>query len=120
MEYLIPYSAANKPDFSTEIYLKIIDKYGGCVAEVLSFKVQIGAYFTPENFNYSYFNELGNVTTQLLKDGIPRFIMGRYKTMKEAEALRDKALKIGDRDAFIVIYYKGERMLISEAITKEF
>ena len=46
--------------------------------------------------------------------------MGRYKTMKEAEALRDKALQIGDKDAFIVIYYKGDRMLISEAITKEF
>ena len=120
VEYLVPYSQANKPDFSTQVYLDIIKKYGGCVADGLTFKVQIGAYFTPENFNYSYFNELGNVTTQLLKDGITRFIMGRYKTMKEAEALRDKALKIGDRDAFIVIYYKGERMLISEAITKEF
>ena len=45
---------------------------------------------------------------------------GFFKTMKEAESLRDKALKIGDRDAFIVIYYKGVRMLISEDITNTF
>jgi len=119
-QYLTPYSSGPKPDFSDDIYRKIIQKYGGCVAKGLTFKVQIGAYYTPENFNYTYFNELGNVTTLLLKDGITRFVMGKYPRMIEAVGLRDKAIRIGDKDAFIVIFYKGERMLISEAITKEF
>ncbi|PCH94885.1 MAG: hypothetical protein COB85_05155 [Bacteroidetes bacterium] len=108
------------PDLSDAIYKKIMDKYGDCTADGLIFQVQIGAYYTPDNFNYSYFNELGNVTTQLLKDGITRFVVGRYRKMNEAEALRNKAVKIGDRDAFIVIYYKGDRMMVGEAITKEF
>jgi len=108
------------PDLSDEIYQKIILKYGGCVADGLVFKVQIGAYFTPENFNFSYFNQLGNVSTQLLKDGITRFVMGKYKKMNGAESLKNKAIRIGDKDAFIVIFYKGERMMISDAIKKEF
>ena len=121
IQYLESYTGGSTfPDLSDEIYQKIIKKYGGCVAEGLVFKVQIGAYFTPENFNYSYFNEMGSVTTQLLKDGITRFVMGKYKKMNAAESLRNKAIKIGDKDAFIVIYYKGERMMVSEAITKEF
>ena len=121
VQYLLPYTGGKTaPDFSDEIYRKIINKYGGCIAEGLIFKVQIGAYFTPENFNYSYFNELGNVTTQLLKDGITRFVMGKYKRLNEADNLRNKAVKIGDKDAFIVIYYNGERMKMSEAIAKEF
>ncbi|HIA36054.1 MAG TPA: hypothetical protein EYN89_04785 [Flavobacteriales bacterium] len=121
IQYLESYTGGSTfPDLSDEIYQKIIKKYGGCVAEGLVFKVQIGAYFTPENFNYTYFNEMGSVTTQLLKDGITRFVMGKYKKMNAAESLRNKAIKIGDKDAFIVIYYKGERMMVSEAITKEF
>jgi hypothetical protein len=95
-------------------------KYGTCVADGLVFKVQIGAYFTPENFNYEYFNELGNVSQTLLKDGITRFVMGRYEKMSEAENLKNQAIKIGDKDAFIVIYYKDERMMVDEAITAEF
>ena len=116
------YQAALRPDCLVLLVIQVFLAIGRCldVANCEHLWTRIHTYFTPENFNYSYFNELGNVTTQLLKDGITRFIMGRYKTMKEAEALRDKALKIGDRDAFIVIYYNGERMLISEAITKEF
>ena len=120
VDLLMPYASSKKPNFTDSDYKNIISKYGNSEADGLVFQVQIGAYYTPENFNYSYFNELGNVTTQLLKDGITRFVVGRYKTMKEAESLRDKALKIGDRDAFIVIYYKGIRMLISEDITKTF
>ena len=97
-----------------------MDKYGSCVADGLVFRVQIGAYFTPENFNYKYFNDLGNVSQKLLKDGITRFVMGNYTKMKDGELLRNKAVRIGDKDAFIVIYYNGERMMIEEAIKSEF
>jgi hypothetical protein len=121
LQYLEPYAGGSTfPDLSDEIYKKIMAKYGTCVADGLVFKVQIGAYFTPENFNYRYFNNLGNVSQTLLKDGITRFVMGRYKKMTEAESLKNKAVKIGDRDAFIVIYYKGERMMVDEAIKAEF
>ena len=121
LQYLKPYAGGSTfPDLSDEIYKKIMAKYGTCVADGLVFKVQIGAYFTPENFNYKYFNNLGNVSQTLLKDGITRFVMGRYKKMTEAESLKNKAVKIGDRDAFIVIYYKGERMMVDEAIKAEF
>jgi hypothetical protein len=121
LQYLKPFAGGSTfPDLSDEIYKKIMAKYGTCVADGLVFKVQIGAYFTPENFNYAYFNNLGNVSQTLLKDGITRFVMGRYKKMSEAENLKNKAVKIGDRDAFIVIYYKGERMMVDEAIKAEF
>jgi len=121
VQYLAHFGGGSTfPDLSDVIYKKIMDKYGDCTADGLIFQVQIGAYYTPDNFNYSFFNELGNITTQLLKDGITRFVVGRFRKMNEAEALRNKAVKIGDRDAFIVIYYKGERMMVGEAITKEF
>ncbi|MBL4752418.1 MAG: PD40 domain-containing protein [Flavobacteriales bacterium] len=121
LQYLKPYAGGSTfPDLSNEIYQKIMEKYGKCVAEGLVFKVQIGAYFTPENFNYKYFNDLGGVSQTLLKDGITRFVMGRYKKMNRAESLRNKAIKIGDKDAFIVIYYNGNRMMIDEAIKAEF
>lgn len=121
VKYLRPYAGGSTfPDLSDELYQKIMAKYGSCVAEGLVFRVQIGAYFTPDNFNYTYFNNLGNVSQQLLKDGITRFVMGNYKKMNDAESLRNKAVKVGDRDAFIVIYYNGERMMIDEAIKSEF
>ena len=40
--------------------------------------------------------------------------------MNQADDLKNKAVKIGDRDAFIVIYYNGERMMVDEAIKAEF
>ncbi|MBL4736393.1 MAG: PD40 domain-containing protein, partial [Flavobacteriales bacterium] len=117
IKYLKPYTGGSTfPDLSDELYKKIMDKYGSCVADGLVFRVQIGAYFTPENFNYKYFNDLGNVSQKLLKDGITRFVMGNYTKMKDGELLRNKAVRIGDKDAFIVIYYNGERMMIEEAI----
>ncbi|MFH1319790.1 MAG: hypothetical protein ABII90_03945 [Bacteroidota bacterium] len=120
VEYLIPYEQNTKfLDFSNVTYNKILEKYGDCINNDLLFKVQIGAYYSPENFNYSYFNPLGNVSTQLLKDGITRFTIGRYKTLNQAQAIRKKAVRIGDKDSFITIFYKGERKLLSEDITKD-
>lgn len=121
VQYLIPFSknATNYVDFSDAIYQKIIAKYGNSTADGLFFKVQIGAYFTPENFNYAYFNNLGNVGTQIFKDGITRFTIGKYKTLNQTQKIRQKAVKIGDKDAFITIFYNGERKLLSEMIANE-
>ena len=121
LQYIIPFewgkeSAANDP----ELYQKILRKYGNSSAKDLLFKVQIGAYSFPDNFNYKFFNPLGNISTQLFKDGITRFTIGRYRTLNEVENVKQQARKIGDRDAFIAIFYKGERKLLSKEIAKEF
>ncbi|MFH1319370.1 MAG: hypothetical protein ABII90_01790 [Bacteroidota bacterium] len=108
-------------DFSDpEIFLEVLDRYGDRSAEDLVFKIQIGAYFKPENFDYSNVTDLGKADIQLLEDGITRFTMGEFKTLKEAEKFRQKTIRRGILDSFILIFYKGERKLFAEVISSDF
>lgn len=95
--------------------------YGGRSADDLVFKVQIGAYRHAENFDYSNLTDIGSVGIQLLEDGITRFTMGKFKTLDEAEVLQQKVIARGSREApFVIIFYKGKRILFSELIFNRF
>lgn len=99
---------------------EILSGYGDQKIEGLIFRVQIGAFRIPQNFDYTRFLKLGQVYTQRLNDGITRFTIGEFATIREAYTLVDEALKAGLKGAFITAEYKGKRYYIQELIAMNF
>lgn len=105
-----------------EIYNKLINTAGGLCAEGLVFRVQIGAYRKPENFKHKNLKSLEPPPALVLPypDGITRFTMREFKTMKEAEKFRQEVISLGTTDAWITGLYQGNRMLLQELIANNF
>ncbi|RME15666.1 MAG: hypothetical protein D6799_05750 [Bacteroidetes bacterium] len=86
------------------------------------FKVQVGAYENPHNFSATYkkqFEKLDKLENLKLEDNLTRFnLFNGIPTFNQAIARRDQARQLDPRDAFITIYFKGIRMLISKEILK--
>lgn len=95
---------------------KLIEKYGDSSAVGLTFKVQIGAFNLPQNFNYTKISKLGKVEKLKLNDGVTRFAMGSFKTYSEAQSFKDKIVAAGITDAFVTAIYKGNRTYITELV----
>lgn len=105
-----------------EVYNKLIEMAGNNCAEGLLFKVQIGAYRKPQNFKHKNLNKLeppAPVVTPY-PDGITRFTMREFTTIKDAEAFRQECIRLGTKDAWITAWYNGNRMLLQELIANNF
>lgn len=105
-----------------EIYNKLIEQAGGVCAEGLTFRVQIGAYRHPQNFKHKNLNSLEPPPALILPypDGITRFTMRDFSTIKDAEAFRQECIRLGTKDAWITAMYQGKRMLLQELIANNF
>ncbi|MBI2968015.1 MAG: PD40 domain-containing protein [Bacteroidetes bacterium] len=103
-----------------KIYEDMLKKYGNVSLEGLIFKVQVGAYKDVKNFNYNVFSDLGKIEQSTLKDGLTRMTIGEFKTLNEAENLKRKARGRGKKDAFITMFCRGERKLLTDAIKTKF
>ncbi|MBL4576998.1 MAG: PD40 domain-containing protein [Flavobacteriales bacterium] len=101
-----------------ELYQEIMKRYGSKKSDELVFRVQIAALAKPENFDYSTFNDLGEVELLKLDDSLTRFLIGKYQTLAEAEAIRDKIIQRDVGDAFTLIFYNGERKYLKDAVTE--
>jgi len=124
-KYLIPFNKdnlANAVQFDDATFKKFIDKYGNYQHPDLVFKVQVGAYENPHNFSATYkkqFEKLDKLENLKLEDNLTRFnLFNGIPTFNQAIARRDQARQLDPRDAFITIYFKGIRMLISKEILK--
>jgi hypothetical protein len=120
---LINFSAFVGKDLNDKvIYDKLIATGGNFCAEGLVFTVQIGAYRHPENFKHKNLNSLEPPPAKVLPypDGITRFTMREFKTLKDAEQFRQQAIRLGTRDAWITATYKGERKLLQDCIANNF
>lgn len=62
--------------------------------------VQIGAFLTPKFSNY--FNGLKNVEAFIDKNGVYRYVMGRFVYRSQAEKMLEHIRELGYKDAFIV------------------
>lgn len=102
------------------IYNKLIKMGGNSCADGLEFKVQIAAYRHPENYKWNHLKQYGQPTITDYPDGITRFTQGVFTTMGEAEVLRQKIIKSGQKDAWITAFYNGKRMLLEELIKNNF
>lgn len=103
-----------------KVYNSFIQKCGKYFCDDIVFKVQIGAYRSPENFKYKHLNEFGDAEIIAYPDGITRFTMKEFKTLAEAEAFRQKVIKKGTKDAWITAFYNDERKLLQEVIENNF
>lgn len=102
-----------------EVYSEMLKRYGDIFLEGLVYRVQIGAYREEENFNYAMVSDLGKVEKQSLPDGITRFLMGEFRTLKEADAFKQKVLERKIKDAFILAYFNGDKKFLEELLEKK-
>jgi hypothetical protein len=130
-EYTNPCNPGANQDFSffvgkdlndKAIYDKLIEQAGGNCAEGLVFTVQIGAYRKPQNFKHKNLNSLEPPPTLVTPypDGITRFTMREFTTLKDAEIFRQECIRLGTKDAWITARYQGQRMLLQELISNNF
>lgn len=104
------------------VYAQLIELAGNNCAEGLTFRVQIGAYRMPKNFNHKNLNSLEPPPALVTPypDGITRFTMREFTTIKDAEAFRQECIRLGTTDAWITAMYQGKRMLLQELIANNF
>jgi tetratricopeptide (TPR) repeat protein len=104
------------------VYAQLIEQAGNNCAEGLVFRVQIGAYRMPKNFKHKNLNSLEPPPALVTPypDGITRFTMREFTTIKDAEAFRQECIRLGTTDAWITAMYQGKRMLLQELIANNF
>lgn len=85
----------------------------------LFYKVQIGAYLFPENFNYNNIMGFPKIIRQTDKDYITRFTMGNFKSYNEAMVLLNKVHANNLKGAFITAVYQGERKLLYQLLEEK-
>jgi hypothetical protein len=104
----------------TAVYNRFLTVTGNYCSSGLIYKVQIGAYRKPDNFKYPQLAEFGPAEIKGYPDGITRFTLKEFKTIREAEAFRQVCIRKGITDAWITAVYKGERKTLEELIANNF
>jgi len=94
----------------------IIIKYGDQKVSNLLYKIQVGAYSNPRNYSSNHLKGLGEVTSIVLDDGITRFMIGEFKTLRAAADFHKKVLEKGQKDAFILMFLNDKRTYLEELI----
>lgn len=103
-----------------EEYRQLMEIVGSYCAQNLQFRIQIGAYRTPDNFKYESLKKLGKVESQSYPDGITRFTQKQFSTLREAEAHRQKLIDKGVKDAWVVVFVDGKRYTLEDFIMVDF
>lgn len=103
-----------------EDYGSILAKYGNAKAPGMYFRVQIAAYNFPNNYRYTFLTAIGPIDRTVLDDGVTRFTMGKFETLNEAEAYRQRIIAAGQTDAFITAERNGKRYLLKELVELNF
>ena len=127
--YIDPCEAFKLIDFSNlknkslnnpEVYKLLVAIAKDVSCSKLKFKVQIGAYLTPENFKWQHLASFGTPEQIRYPDGVTRFTQGKFTTIVDAEKLRQKAIAKGQKDAWIVGFIDGKRYTLEELIMVDF
>lgn len=106
----------NNPD----VYAQLLSIGGNICVSNMIFKVQIAAYRHPENYKYDHLAQYGKPEIINYPDGITRFTQMEFKTLKDAEAQRQKAIAKGQKDAWVVGFVDGKRYTLEELIMLDF
>ncbi len=113
---------AGKDLNDTAVYNKLISTAGDICIDSLTFRVQVAAYRHPKNYKYKKLMMLIPPYPLVIPypDGITRFTLREFKTLKLAEIFRQAVINNGTKDAWITALYKGKRMLLQELIAVNF
>lgn len=101
-------------------YGTIVGQFGNAKAEGMYFRVQVAAYNFPNNYRYNNLTTIGTIDRTVLDDGITRFTMGKFETLAEAEAYRQRIIAAGQTDAFVTAERNGKRYLLRELVELNF
>ena len=83
-------------------------------SQKLFYTVQIAVYNQLVNEKVK-FPTLNEIATTKISTGQIRYSTGRFSDLNSAKERKDKAIQSGIKDAFIVAYFKGERITIAAA-----
>ena len=97
----------------------VMAKYGDQSAPGLIFRVQVAAYVNAGNYTSNHLKGLGSIEKIVLDDGITRFTMGEFTTLRAARGLQNKAINKGQEDAFVIMFLNGKRTYLEELINTE-
>ncbi len=82
----------------------------------LLYKIQIGAYTLPKNFDKNEFAEFGEIEVKNYDDNITRFTLGTFSKLNDALDFRNKVRLKGKQDAFVIAIYNGKRTYLEDLI----
>jgi len=95
--------------------MRYVEKYGDISAPGLEFKVQFAALKSGKNYAYPELYKIGKVERLNSNDGYTRLtIGGTFKTLKSAFSINKRVVKAGEKEAFIICFYKGKRTTFEE------
>lgn len=103
-----------------KVYAKMIGMAKNICADGLEFKVQIAAYRFPKNYKWDHLKQYGEPLVLNYPDKITRFTQGQFTTVGDAEVLRQKIIKSGQKDAWITPFYNGKRILLEDLFQVNF
>ena len=83
----------------------------------LVFKIQIG--FFKSQLPPEHFDGIFPLSAQKVDETYYRYAAGNFPKYNDAKAAKNLVVEKGYRDSFIVAYFNGEKISISEAIKKE-
>lgn len=101
-------------------YKNLLEIAENVCAEGLIFKVQIAAYRNPENYKYGHLSQFGKPEIIAYPDGITRFTVLQFSTLKEAEKARQKIIAKGQSDAWVTAVVNDKRYTLEELIMVDF
>ncbi len=82
--------------------------------EGLIFKVQIGAFRNP--IPQDLFKGMSPITGETTPQGFIRYTAGLFTTFATADKVKEEIQAMGYKDAFVVGFYNGKRLAMTEAI----
>lgn len=117
------------PDFSSikgkslndkTIYSTMLSIFESSCEEGLVFKIQIAAYPAKraKEYNYQHLKEYGEPEINTYADGLTRFTQGNFNSIKEAEEMRQRIISSGQKDAWLVLFIKNQRIPLEEYISR--
>ncbi len=91
----------------------LVENVAPAVQNGVFFEVQIGAF---EKFGLQeYFEELARLRGENA-EGMNKYVLGRFRNFKRAEAFKNSVQQMGIADAFIAGTIDGQRVELSEAV----
>jgi hypothetical protein len=102
------------------VYAKLLAIGNKICSSKMTFKVQIGAYRHPENYKWDHLKEFGTPESPSYPDGITRFTQGNFNGILLAEEQRQKSIRKGQKDSWIVAFVDGKRYTLEELILVDF
>lgn len=112
-----PFIAQNK-ETETESNNKL--DMGDVEIEGVTFKVEIGAFENPDDFNLQHFSKYGEIKSKTYLDGITRYAIDPFKTLKEAEEFRKMLVENEPeaKDAFVTVFVLDKRKSVEEFLAE--